>query len=193
MEKMILATRPVRGKDEAVQTKLKAVQPKILGIPLVRYQVQSLRHVWVPCAYVVYRWQAGGGGSLRPARSGRIAAVYDANEDHASIYELMSEGDLPLLTQPARPDEITVLPRSHGPEDAAARSEEAIRFQYLMKVLRIAHADLYQQQYTEFCREAWQLSLEYKNKHFTKYAYLDDFGITSVQARGLGQSLSSRT
>ena len=42
----------------------------------------------------------------------------------------------------------------------------------------------------KFYREAWELEMMYKDRTYTKYAYLDDYGVTNERARGLNTRLS---
>ncbi len=188
-QKIELVTRSIASDEAAVAAKMKAIEPKLLGIKLVKYSRGDSSKVWVPYYFLTYDFVVRRGLSKnhtndRFAKKGRIAVVYDANEMHASLYDVSADGEIPFEKKDVSATGTMVLPESGKYEEILENAERAIQRQMLFKAYK-TEGQLSIVDAKKFYREAWQLQVFYKDREFIKYAYLDDYGVHNERARGL--------
>ena len=83
-----------------------------------------------------------------------------------------------------------ILPDGGSLEQILEDAEYSIRRQILFKAYKTMDSELTRVKLVKFYREAWELEMMYKDRTYTKYAYLDDYGVTNERARGLNTRLS---
>lgn len=184
-----LVTKSVALDETAIAAKMKAIEPKLLGIKLIKYERGESSKVWVPYYFLTYDFVVRRGLSKnhtndRFAKKGRIAVVYDANEMHASLYDVSADGEIPFEKKDVSATGVKILPEAGTYEEILENAERTIQRQMLFKAYK-TEGQLFMVDTKKFYREAWQLQVFYKEREFIKYAYLDDYGVHNERARGL--------
>lgn len=182
-------TKSVASDEAAIGAKMKAIEPKLLGIKLVKYDRGDTNKVWVPYYFLIYDFVVRRGLSKnhtndRFAKKGRIAVVHDANEMHASLYDVAADGEIPFEEKDVSATGAIVLPEAGKYEEILSNAERTIQRQMLFKAYK-TEGELSIISAQKFYREAWRLQVFYKDREFIKYAYLDDYGVHNERARGL--------
>ena len=188
-------TETIWTKDEAIEAKMCSVEPKIFGIKMVRYQQEGMRKVWVPYYFMIYDFKVKRNVFFNKSqvfdKTGRVGVVYDANEMHASHYDVMTDGEIPMVRKKIETMDGIVLPDGGTLEKIIEDAEYSIRRQILFKAYKTMDSQLSQVKIMKFYREAWELEVKYKEKTFIKYAYMDDYGVQNERARGLNTRLGA--
>lgn len=188
-------TETVWTKEEAIKAKMCSVEPKIFGIKMVKYQQEGMRKVWVPYYFMIYDFKVKRNVFFNKSqifdKTGRVGVVYDANEMHASHYDVMTDGDIPLIRRKTETMDGELLPDGGPLKKIIEDAEYSIRRQILFKAYKTMDSQLTQVKIVKFYREAWELEMKYKEKTFIKYAYMDDYGVQNERARGLNTRLGA--
>lgn len=191
----VFVTKAVHDKDAAIEAKMRSVEPRILGIKMISYEQKGMRKVWVPCYFMVYDFKVKRNVFFNKAqvfdKEGRVGAVYDANEMHASHYDVLTDGEIAMEKKAISTLDGDILPDAGDLKKIIEDTEYSIRRQILFKAYRTMESELKQIKLLKFYREAYELEMAYKDRTFIKYAYLDDYGITNERARGLNTRLDS--
>lgn len=192
---MVLVTRSIHTKEDAIEAKMRSVEPKLLGVKMINYKQQSMRKVWVPCYFMVYDFKVKRNVFFNKSqvfdKEGTVGAVYDANEMHASHYDIMTDGEIPMEKKAISTMDGDLLPDGGDMKTIIENTEYSIRRQILFKAYKTMDSELKRVKLTKFYREAWELVMTYKDRTFVKYAYLDDYGVQNERARGLNTRLDS--
>ena len=190
----VFVTETVHSKEAAINAKMRSVEPKLLGVKLVNYRQTGMRKVWVPCYFMIYDFNVKRNVFFNKSKvldkSGTVGVVYDANEMHASHYDVMTDGEIPMEEMSLSAMEGNILPDGGSLEQILEDAEYSIRRQILFKAYKTMDSELTRVKLVKFYREAWELEMMYKDRTYTKYAYLDDYGVTNERARGLNTRLS---
>ncbi len=191
---VVYVTESVATKDAALDAKMKQVEPKLLGIKMVNYHRSGLRKVWVPYYFLVYNYEVSRNVFFNKSdtfkRKGTVAVVYDVNEMHASHYDLIAEGEIPMVKKNIEQTDGEIMPGGGNAEEVMANAERSIQRQILWKAYK-TEGELRQVQAVKFYREAWEITLNYKDRVYKKYAYLDRYGVHNERARGLKARLDN--
>ena len=192
---MVFVTRTIHTKENAMEAKMRSVEPKLLGIKMINYKQKGIRHVWVPCYFMIYDFKVKRNVFFNKSqvfdKEGRVGAVYDANEMHASHYDVLTDGEIPLEKKAISTMEGDILPDGGDLKKIIEDTEYSIRRQILFKAYKTMDSELKQIKMVKFYREAWEMEMTYKDRTFIKYAYLDDYGVQNERARGLNTRLDS--
>ena len=190
----VLVTETIHSKESAINAKMRSVEPRLLGVKLVNYRQTGMRKVWVPCYFMIYDFNVKRNVFFNKSKlfdkSGTVGVVYDANEMHASHYDVMTDGEIPLEEKSKEAMDGCVLPDGGTLEKILRDAEYSIRRQILFKAFKTMDSELTRVKVVKFYREAWELEMMYKDRTYIKYAYLDDYGVTNEKARGLNTRLS---
>jgi len=192
-EDKVYVTKSMTSVEEAVEAKMAEVEPKFLGIKMVKYGTEGKRNVWVPCYYMVYDFDItptffNKAGAFN--RNGTLGVVYDANQMHASHYDVLTDGDIPMQEKRVDDMEGVILPDNGTLEEIIKSAEYSIRRQVLFKAYKTMDSNLNQLKLVKFYRQACELELSFKDRTYIKYAYLDDYGVKNERARGLKTRLN---
>lgn len=193
----VLVTKSLYSKEDAIEYKMRSVEPKLLGIKMVNYELKSMRKVWVPCYFMMYDFKAMRNiffaKSKALNREGVIAAIFDANEMHTSHYDVLTEGELPLVEKSldSMREDAVILEDKESIEKIKEQAEFSIKRQMLFKAYKTMESELNLTKMYKFYREAWEMEMKYKDRTYIKYAYLDDYGVANERARGLSTKLDS--
>ncbi|MGN0671761.1 MAG: hypothetical protein ACI4KE_03935 [Anaerovoracaceae bacterium] len=190
----VLTTESIYSKEEAVEAKIRQIEPKLLGIKMIRYNQKSIRRVWVPCYFMVYDFNLNNNVLFNNRRafdrSGTCGVVFDANEMHASHYDVLTDGDIPFVKRDISLEGGIVLPDNGSMDEIIAKAEFSIRRQILFKAYKTDKGELKRKKTVKFYREAYEMEMTYRDRTFKKYAYLDDYGVHNERARGLNTRLN---
>ena len=193
----VLVTKSIYSKEDAIEYKMRSVEPKLLGIKMVNYELKGMRKVWVPCYFMMYEFKAVRNiffaKSKALNREGIIAAVFDANEMHTSHYDVLTEGEIPLVKKSLSEmsEDAVILNDKESLEKIKEQAEFSIKRQMLFKAYKTMESELELIEMYKFYREAWEMEMGYKDRTYIKYAYLDDYGVANERARGLSTKLDS--
>lgn len=192
---VVFVTKSIYNKDEAIEAKMRSVEPKLLGIKMINYKQQSMRKVWVPCYFMIYDFKVKRNMFFNKSqvfdKEGRVGAVFDANEMHASHYDVLTDGEIPMEKKAISEMDGIILPDGGDLRTIIENTEYSIKRQILFKAYKTMDSELKLVKRVKFYREAWELVMTYKDRTFTKYAYLDDYGVQNERARGLNTRLDS--
>ena len=76
---VVFVTKSIYNKDEAIEAKMRSVEPKLLGIKMINYKQQSMRKVWVPCYFMIYDFKVKRNMFFNKSqvfdKEGRVGAV----------------------------------------------------------------------------------------------------------------------
>lgn len=194
-KEMVLTTKSIYNKEDAIEAKMRSVEPKFLGIKMIKYRQKGMRKVWVPCYFMIYDFKVKRNVFFSKSnvfdKEGRVGAVYDANEMHASHYDVLTDGDIPMVKRSLSTMDGIILPDGGDMKKIIEDTEYSIRRQILFKAYKTMDSELKRVKLVKFYREAWELEMTYKDRTFIKYAYLDDYGVQNERARGLNTRLDS--
>lgn len=194
-KEMVLTTKSIYNKEDAIEAKMRSVEPKFFGIKMINYRQKGMRKVWVPCYFMVYDFKVKRNVFFNKSnvfdKEGRVGAVYDANEMHASHYDVLTDGDIPMIKRSLSTMDGDILPDGGNMKRIIEDTEYSIRRQILFKAYKTMDSELKRVKLVKFYREAWELEMTYKDRTFIKYAYLDDYGVQNERARGLNTRLDS--
>lgn len=182
-----LHTDLVRNSEEAVEEKLKLLHGSFFGKPLIKFEVNSIRNVWVPYCYLVYHYTLGSSALLKKkgnVREGKVAVVFDLNERHPMQYDIYESGDLKFVSKKSK-DDRQLINTDMADREILNQTEQHIQMR-IMKRFYGRQGDLKLIDKQNFFRPAVELEVIYKNKNLNKrYVYLDEFGIQSEHILGL--------
>lgn len=194
-KEMVLTTRSIYNKEDAIEAKMRSVEPKFFGIKMINYRQKGMRKVWVPCYFMIYDFKVKRNVFFNKSnvfdKEGRVGAVYDANEMHASHYDVLTDGDIPMIKRSLSTMDGDILLDGGDMKRIIEDTEYSIRRQILFKAYKTMDSELKRVKLVKFYREAWELEMTYKDRTFIKYAYLDDYGVQNERARGLNTRLDS--
>lgn len=187
VQNKFLHTDAVRDSDQAIQEKVKLLHGSIFGKPLIKFEINSMKKVWVPYCYLVYHYDLPAKGILGKAaknREGEVAVVFDLNEVHPIQYDIYENGDLELVNK-INKESFDMIPANINENEMLIQAEEHIQFK-IMKRFYGMNGELKLKNKRAFYRPAVKLEIVYKNENSsTRYAYLDEFGIQSEHILGL--------
>lgn len=186
----IMKTLNVYNREEAVNSKMKQIHPKLFGLFCpVKYKLLSTENVYVPYMLLIFNYRVVRNPEKQRQerlgkfdREGQIGIVFDMNEVHAFHYDLYDE----LGLVKAGKDKISgkFIKANCTEREAIDNSIECVKWQYLRKVFHaVPEITLADKQM--FYREAVKLDLECRNKHYEKFAYKDRFGAKNEHISGL--------
>ena len=175
----VFVTETVHSKEAAINAKMRSVEPKLLGVKLVNYRQTGMRKVWVPCYFMIYDFNVKRNVFFNKSK------VFDK-----SGTVVMTDGEIPMEEMSLSAMEGNILPDGGSLEQILEDAEYSIRRQILFKAYKTMDSELTRVKLVKFYREAWELEMMYKDRTYTKYAYLDDYGVTNERARGLNTRLS---
>lgn len=184
----LLITKSVTEKEDAIRAKMKIVEPKFLGIKMINYERDGIQKVWIPNAFLVYDFEVNRNVFVKNSRafikSGQVAVVFDLNELHTSLYNLIGDGQIPMIKKDIEQLSGIVLPDNCSWDEMLHQAEYSIQRQILRKAYRM-EGKLKLVRTIKFYREAWELRMFFKGREFIKYAYPDQYGTNNERARGL--------
>lgn len=185
----VFVTKSIYTKEEAIEAKMRSVEPKLLGIKMVRYEKKRIRKVWVPCYFMIYEFKLTRSIFMAKSqalnREGVVGAVYDANEMHTIHYDVMTDGEIPMIEKNLNSMDGDILPDGGTMNEIIENAEYSIRRQILFKAYKTMESELKQVKLVKFYREAYEMEMGYKDRTYIKYAYLDDYGVANERAKGL--------
>lgn len=185
--KTILVTESELSTDEAIQKKMKVLEPKILGKKLVAYKELNRRKVLVPYAMLFFDFDVNRNLLFKNnelfIQSGQICAIFDMNEMHTSIYDL-NEGQIPFIEKNKRDYEGHILSKRYSENEMLENVKDTIERKVIKKAYK-AEGHLNMTKSIHFYREAWELQLESNNKMFRRYAYLDIYSRGNERVKGI--------
>ena len=178
--KYIQATEEVRSKEEAIEQKMKFLQPKLFGYPLVNYSLKGMRKVYIPYSLLVFHYVIDRKIGLR--REGEMAVIFDLNEVHPFHYDL-ADG---FNTRKLRTENLDgdFLPINCTDEEAQEKSINTIQWKGLYRAYR-SKGELTLLRSEKFYRPVWELDLDHKGRQFIRYAPLDTYGSSNEHLSGL--------
>ena len=103
----------------------------------------------------------------------------------------MTDGEIPMEKKAISEMDGIILPDGGDLRTIIENTEYSIKRQILFKAYKTMDSELKLVKRVKFYREAWELVMTYKDRTFTKYAYLDDYGVQNERARGLNTRLDS--
>ncbi len=187
MQSNFMHTDIVRSSEDAVEEKVKLLHGSIFGKPLIKFEIDSMRDVWVPYCYLVYHYTLSRNAYFRkkgPAREGKVAVVFDLNEMHPIQYDIYESGDLKLVSR-KKSEDRQLIHTDGQDEDIFRQTEQHIQMK-IMKRFYGKQGDLKLISRQNFYRPAIELGVIYRNENLNKrYVYLDEFGIQSEHILGL--------
>lgn len=193
-ENSVFVTKSIHTKEDAIEAKMHQAEPKLLGIKMVKYEHKNLRKVWIPCYFMIYDFNVKRNVFFNKSemfdKKGTVGVVFDANEMHASHYDVLTDGEIPMEQMPQSMMDGDILPDGGSLEQIIEAAEYSIRRQILFKAYKTMDSELNRVSLVKFYREAYELELGYKDRTYIKYAYLDDYGVQNERARGLNTRLS---
>ncbi len=83
----IFHTKQVADRQEAIDSKLKLLRGSIFGRPIVKFDIGTVRDVWVPYCYLEYDFHVERSVMFKRrglVKEGKVAVVLDVNEMHPS-------------------------------------------------------------------------------------------------------------
>ncbi|MCI7304193.1 hypothetical protein NIA71_12550 [Ihubacter massiliensis] len=177
-----------QDREEAVEKKLRLLHGSFFGKPIVKFEVNARKDVYVPYCYLVYHFHAERGILFRKnglEKVGDAGVIFDLNEAHPFQYDVYESGGLKLTKKIAGSLKRTALPAGISQQQMQEQTEEYIQDKIMKRFYgRPGQLELKKQQY--FFRPAVELQIVYKNGAVNKrYAYLDDFGVESEHILGL--------
>ena len=174
-------------RDEAINAKLKLLQGRIFGKPIVKFKVGATRNVLIPYSYIVY--------NLTPTRSKllgaqnknadrKICVVFDINEKHAMQYDVYESGELEMVNKNFN-NEWEIIDTDLSKDEILEKVEDYINFN-IVKRFYGGKAEIKFVSKKDFYRPAVEIDVIYRKNNLNKrYAYLDGFGIQSEHILGL--------
>jgi hypothetical protein len=174
-------TEEIKSKEEAIRSKMELIQPKILGIQLVKYELIHARKVYIPYTFLTFSYEIKRKFGLR--REGEIAIVFDMNEVHSFHFDLKDDQLKTDKMAISQMDGIR-LPEQCSDHEAESQSIEMIQWKILYRFYR-SSGSVHLNKRTKFYRPAWELDLHCNNKQFIKYAFLDPYDSSNEQIAGL--------
>lgn len=187
-EKGFLHTAAVRDREETIQEKIRLLHGSFFGKPILKFDIVSMRDVWVPYCYLVYHYNIGGNTFRkikRSVRDGEVAVVLDLNEMHPMQYDIYESGELKLIKKKSRDESRALIHVGALEADIRAVTEQYIQMK-IMKRFYGKLGDLKLLSKKNFFRPAVELEIIYRGENVNKrYAYLDEFGIQSEHILGL--------
>lgn len=188
MEEGFLHTEIVREREKAIEEKLKLLHGSIFGKPIIKFEMSSMRDVWVPYCYLVYHYDIGRNAYFmkkRSAREGEVAIVFDLNEEHPMQYDIYENGDLKFLKSKSQEKGRTIINTNISGKEVMRQAEQHIQMK-IMKRFYGKQGDLKLIGKKDFFRPAVELDIIYRGENVNKrYVYLDEFGIQSEHILGL--------
>lgn len=188
VESGFLHTDLVRNREEAIEEKVKLLHGSFFGRPIVKFEIDSMRDVWVPYCYLVYHYDLNGNAYFKKGRSsrqGEVAVVFDLNEAHPMQYDIYENGELKLVRKKVRGNERAVIDSELSGNDILEQAEQHIQMK-IMKRFYGKRGDLKLISKKNFFRPAVELEIIYRGENVNKrYVYLDEFGIQSEHILGL--------
>lgn len=187
VENGFLHTDIVRNREDAIEEKIKLLHGSIFGKPIVKFEIDSMRDVWVPYCYLVYHYDLGGNSLFnkkRSSREGKVAVVFDLNETHPMQYDIYENGELKLIKKEAC-GARKIISAGISENEILKQTEQHIQMR-IMKRFYGKQGDLKLISKKSFFRPAVELELIYRKENVNKrYVYLDEFGIQSEHILGL--------
>lgn len=191
----VLVTKSIHSKEKAIEAKMRSVEPKLMGIKMVSYEHKGMRKVWVPCYFMIFDFKVTRNifftKSKALNREGTVGAIFDANEMHTTHYDVLTEGEIPMIEKSLSSLDGVVLPDKGSLNEIKEQAAYSIRRQILFKAYRTMESEVKLVKIVKFYREAWEMEMGYKDRTYIKYAYLDDYGVANERARGLSTRLDN--
>lgn len=188
MEEAFLHTVIVRDRETAIEEKIKLLHGSIFGKPIIKFEINAMRDVWVPYCYLVYHYDLGGKAYFkkkRSSREGEVAVVFDLNEEHPMQYDIYENGDLKLSRGKVQPSDRKMISAEISGKEIFDRAEQHIQMK-IMKRFYGKQGDLKLIGKKDFFRPAVELEIIYRGENVNKrYVYLDEFGVQSEHILGL--------
>ncbi len=186
----VMKTPNIYGGKEAIDVKMKQIHPKLFGLFCpVKYHLISTQKVYVPYMFFVFDYRLARNpnksriGKPSPFdREGQIGVVFDMNEVHAFHYDLFDDLELAKMQKDTMKGKF--MQANCTEAEAIETSIECVKWQYLRRVFH-AVPDITLAKKQVFFREAMNLDLECRGKHYTKFAYRDKFGAKNEHISGL--------
>ncbi|MDE8735177.1 hypothetical protein P0G10_18940 [Eubacteriales bacterium DFI.9.88] len=193
--KTVRITERSKTIDQAVAEKMKSLNVKFLGLfNPVPYEMVSYRPVLVPYNMLIYYYsmQKGPQKTKFLNRQGEIAIIFDANEVHGFHFDLVEKerfrtksNNLSKLDQP-----FELLQKNCTEQEMEQKCYDMIRYKYLQRISR-GRSEIKLRKKNEFYRPAVEMVVAARGKEMVKYAYLDQYALSSEHISGLKVRLDS--
>lgn len=179
-QKTIFVTEEVHDKETAITKKMQILQPKFLGISLVKYEYCGEQKVYIPYRRLLFDYRIDRSKKIK--QEGRTLIIFDCNEPHAFFGE---HEELKTLAGGERKvPERQILPMQCSEDEMIKQCEDTIERQLLLKTFK-GRGRITLAESSTFYRPAWKLHLKYKDREIERYAYLDAYGAFSERIKGL--------
>ncbi len=184
----IFHTKQVADRQEAIDSKLKLLRGSIFGRPIVKFDIGTVRDVWVPYCYLEYDFHVERSVMFKRrglVKEGKVAVVLDVNEMHPFQYDIYESGELPLAKGSPDTENREMIKTENSFHDMDEKSQEYIQFKIMKKFYgRNGELDLVVQRL--FYRPAVEMEIIYKGENSNlRYAYLDEFAVENEHVLGL--------
>lgn len=184
----IFHTKQVADRQEAIDSKLKLLRGSIFGRPIVKFDIGTVRDVWVPYCYLEYDFHVERSVMFKRrglVKEGKVAVVLDVNEMHPFQYDIYESGELPLVKGSPDTENREMIKTENSFHDMDEKSREYIQFKIMKKFYgRNGELDLVVQKL--FYRPAVEMEIIYKGENSNlRYAYLDEFAVENEHVLGL--------
>lgn len=187
-KKEILVTSSVKRDQQAVEDKLKALNPKLFGVfNPVPYELKEKRKVYLPYELLIFSYNITTGknpeaGALkRFDKHGEIGIIFDYNEVHGFHFDLSEKLSIKPITGENIDGDILADQCTH--EEAVKKAKDLINRKYLNRPFKNTEIKLIKSQ--RFYRAAWELTVEARGAEFQRYAYMDLYGSSNEHISGL--------
>lgn len=181
-------TDQVLDRQEAIDSKLNLLRGSFFGKPIQKFDVGSVRDVWVPYCYLQYHFYVERHVMFRKKgldKEGEVAVVFDMNEMHPFQYDYYESGELNLERGKIGDGSKAIIKCNHSFHDVEEKAIDHIQFK-IMKRFYGKNGDLTLTKRKQFYRPAVELEIIYKGEHSNlRYAYLDEFAVKSEHILGL--------
>lgn len=178
----------IRDPYEAVQSKIRLLRGSFFGRPISRFEVGTVRNVWIPYYYMEYSFLVERNVLFKKRgikKEGELALVFDMNEMHPFQYDLYESGSLSLKKGKPDIESGEIIECTNDFSEVRIKSEDYIQFR-IMKRFYGTDGKLSLKQKLKFYRPAVELEIIYKGQNSNlRYAYLDEFSVKSEHILGL--------
>ena len=181
-------THQVLDREEAIESKLKLLRGSFFGKPIQKFDIGTVRDVWVPYCYLQYHFYVERNIMFKKKgleKEGEVAVVFDMNEMHPFQYDYYEDGEIKLRKGKIDDGSRDIIKCTNSFHDVEKKAIDHIQFK-IMKRFYGRDGELTLTKRKRFYRPAVELEIIYKVEHSNlRYAYLDEFAIESEHILGL--------
>lgn len=176
-----------KDEDEAVEMKIKALQVRVFGKAVAKFDIEGIRRVWIPYGLMMFDYHIDRKtlfSRKNNDKEGKLCFIYDYNEAHQFQFDEYELEKLKMIKHDLKNSERTIVKASIS----GARALEDVTYYAQERVLRRVFGTRGNLKFTgekKFYRAAVEMQINYGKESNYRYAYLDDYGVNNEQMVGL--------